>query len=193
MPDNDERDPRSNGAPESEEEAAEGTDTESGEELTDYWDAILGPRPEAIKDRLIRELGVTHPGVLTIASSTGRVIVQIDPNGKVKLGPGIQPDEAAEEFWTALALKRRGMEERLLHIGMMEALLIRVGRADVAYETAALRARVEGATEEDRYRQEMARRSLEALVHQMIEFSRGLLERPDAPPLTGTADTEHVH
>ena len=180
MPDDDQRSSSGNG--DASKEASSQESTPEKEELIDYWDDFLGPRPEAVRDRLVRELGLPHPGVLTLASSTGRVLVQIDPNGKVKLGPGIQPDEAAEEFWTMLALKRVGMEERLLHLGMMEALLLRVARADIAYEEASARARSDAATEEDKYRQELQQLNLESIVHQMLEFSRGLLARQAVPP-----------
>jgi hypothetical protein len=158
---------------------------EDQEGLRGYWDAVLGPRPESVENRLIRELGAPHPGTLTFATQTGRVIVQIDPNGKVTLGEGVTADDAAEEFWTAMALKRKGMEERLMHFGVMEALLQRCGRADIAYEQAQERASREGATEEDKFREEIQRRNLEAVVHQMIEFSRGLLRRPDPPQEPG--------
>jgi len=149
--------------------------------LENIWADVLGTRPESDEARLIRTLGAPHPGTLTFATSTGRVLVQIDPNGKVKLGEGVTADEAAEEFWTAMALKRQGMEERLLHLGACEAMLQRVARADIAYEQAALRARAEDATEEVKFREELQRRNLEAAVHQLIEFSRGLLLRPGFP------------
>lgn len=149
------------------------------EGLADYWADVLGLRPETVEHRLIRELARPHPGTLTFATSSGRVLVQIDPTGKVTLGEGVSADEAAEEFWTSMALKRQGMEARLQHFAMMEQMLLNVARADVAYEHAQVRARTEGATEEERFREELQRRNLEARVHQMLEFSRGLLLRPD--------------
>lgn len=183
MPDKPSRDGQEAEAPETPEAEA----PEDG--LTDFWNDVLGPRPESIRDKLVRELGgAAHPGVLTFATNTGRILVQIDPNGKVTLGEGVTADEAAEEFWTAMALKRRGMEERLLHLGMMESMLLRVARADVAYERAQLRARSDAGTEEDKYREELQRRNLEAIVHQVLEFSRGLLARPDAPPESNPAE-----
>lgn len=154
------------------------------ETLEEYWKDILGPRPETDEAKLIQEFGRPYPGTLTFATQNGRVLVQIDPNGKVTLGEGVTADEAAEDFWTSMALKRQGMEERLMHLGAMEALLLRLARADEFYEESQIRARSEEATEEDHYREEIQRRNLEARVHQMIEFSRGLQQRPDPPAET---------
>lgn len=177
MPDN--RDAR-DGQPSPDAAPTEAPTAEETEGLRDYWKDVLGTPPETTEARLVRELGIPHPGTLTFATSSGKVIVQIDPNGKVTLGEGVTADEAAEEFWTGMALKRRGMEERLMQLGAMEAMLHRCARADIAYERAATRAREPGATEEDKFREELQRRNLEAAVHQMIEFSRGLLLPP--PP-----------
>jgi hypothetical protein len=154
---------------------------EDQEGLTDYWDDILGPRPEAVEARLIRELGIPHKGVLTLATNSGRIIVRIAPDGRVEYGEGYTPDAAAELFWTNMALKRVGMENRLRHLAIMETMLIRVGRADLAYERALLASREDGATEHSRQLAEMARRNLEVLVHGVIELSRGLALRPTAP------------
>jgi hypothetical protein len=164
------------------EASAEGTSTEADEGLRDYWKDVLGTPPETTEARLVRELGIPHPGTLTFATSSGKVIVKIDPNGKVTLGEGVTADEAAEEFWTAMSLKRQAMGERLMQLGAMEAMLHRCARADIAYERAATRAREPLATEEDRFREELQRRNLEAAVHQMIEFSRGLLLPATPPP-----------
>lgn len=154
------------------------------EDLEGIWADVLGPRPERIEDRLVREHGLPHPGTLTFATSSGRVLVRIEPTGKVTLGEGVTADEAAEEFWTAMALKRQGMEERLMHLAAMEAMLIRLGRADVAYEQAQLRARSDVGTEADKYREELQRRHLEALVHQLLEYARGLLaNQPGSNPV----------
>jgi hypothetical protein len=152
------------------------------EGLRDYWDDILGPRPETVEKRLARELGLAHPGTFTLATNTGRVIVKIDPNGRIEYGEGYQPDAAAELFWTHMALKRRDMEERLRHLAITEAILTRVGRADLNYERAQLVAQAETATEHDRLLAEMARRNLEVLVHSLIEVGRGLAARPMASP-----------
>jgi hypothetical protein len=151
-----------------------------GERLRDYWDDILGPRPEAIEQRLVRELGLPHPGRFTLATSSGKTIVTIDPDGKITFGEGVKPDEAAELFWTNMALKRVGMEQRLQSLAIMEAMLIRMGRADLNYERAALAAEAEGATENERAVAERAHMNLQAIVHQLMDYARGLARRPAA-------------
>lgn len=160
--------------------------TKEAEGLTDYWDDILGPRPETIEQRLIRELGLPHPGTFTLATNTGRKIVSIDPNGKVTYGEGVTPDEAAEQFWTSMALKRVGMEQRLQHLAITEAMLVRMGRADLNYERAQLAADAQDATDHDRAIAERAHMNLQSIVHQVMDFARGLAHRgprpaPEAP------------
>jgi hypothetical protein len=152
------------------------------EGLRDYWDDILGPHPERIEERLVRDLGIPHPGTLTIATNTGAVIVQIDPNGKVTYGAGYTPDAAAELFWTNMALKRVGMEQRLQHLAIMEAMLVRMGRADLNYEQAQRAADAQGAGEPERTRAERAHMNLQAIVHQLMDFARGLAQRPVVDP-----------
>jgi len=150
--------------------------------LTDYWTDILGPRPETIEQRLIRDLGLPHPGRLTLATSSGKPIVMIEPNGRVSFGEGYTPDAAAEEFWTQMALKRVGMEERLRHLAIMEAMLIRMGRADLNYERAQLAAQAQGAGHNEEAVAERARMGLEAIVHQLMDFARGLARPPQEAP-----------
>lgn len=144
------------------------------ETLSAYWQDVLG---QPVSEPDLQHFDA-HPGELVIGTQ-GRVLVRIQPDGQLRYGEGYTPDEAAELFWTAMALKRKGMTERLTHFGIMEQLLIRVGRADINTERLRLQAIREDATEEDRFRAEMAMRGLEALVHQMIEFSRGLANRPE--------------
>jgi hypothetical protein len=187
MPDND---PRATGAPEGggpQDSAPQETKTprqEPQEGLTDYWDDILGPRPETIEQRLVRELGLPHPGTFTLATSKGRKIVSIDPNGRVEYGEGYTPDAAAEEFWTNMALKRRGMEQRLQHLAIMEAMLVRMGRADLNYERAQLAAQAQGAGDHERAVGERAHMGLQAIVHQLMDFARGLAQRGPTPAQT---------
>lgn len=158
--------------------AQEGKVEGSQEGLNDYWDDILGPRPELIEARLVREFGLPHPGALTIATNKGEVIVRIAPDGTVAYGEGYTPDAAAEEFWTTMALKRVGMEQRLQHLAIMEAMLIRMGRADLNNERAQLAAAAQGAGEPERSVAERARMNLEAIVLQIMDFARGLAQRP---------------
>lgn len=173
------------------EEAASqaGTDQEG---LTDYWDDILGPHPETIERRLVRELGLPHPGTLTIATSRGHKIVSIGPKGEVSYGEGIKPDEAAEIFWTNMALKRVGMEQRLTDLAIMEAMLVRMGRADLNYERAQVAAERQGAGDHERAIAERAHMGLQSIVHQVMDVARGLASRahharqpgpaPEPPP-----------
>jgi len=154
------------------------------DDLASHWDDILGPRPETIEQRLIRELGLPHPGTFTLASSNGRKIVSIDPNGKVTYGEGYTPDAAAEEFWTSMALKRRGMEERLQHLAIMETMLVRMGRADLGHERAQLAAVGGGGNEQAIA--ERARMNLTSIVHQVMDLARGLARRPPNPTTATT-------
>jgi len=158
------------------------------EDLSLDWETLRGspvvaPEP-TFPDR--------NPGDFILGTSTGRVILRITREGRVELGPGVDLDEAAELFWTNLALKRQGMEERLLHLGIMEALLIQLGEADIAYERAQLRTQTPEATPHDGFMAEMARRSLESRVHSLLDFSRGLVRRPDPPTPIPETPTETV-
>lgn len=154
------------------------------EDLTADWETLRGLAPT------IEVPSFPHaPGDFILGTSSGRVILRITREGRVQLGPGVDLDEAAELFWTNLALKRRDMEVRLLHLGIMEQILLQVADADAGYERAQLRARTADATAHDRMMEEMARRSLETRVHSMLEFARGLRRRPDAPTPEELADT----
>jgi len=147
--------------------------------LLEYWDDLHPPgrtaRPEP------REPG-THPGDLVIGTSKDRILVRIHPDGTLTYGPEYTPDEAAVEFWTQMAVRRLESEERVLHLGVVEQFLQRLGSADLSYEAAVLRSRRPDATEHDRFMAEISHRNLEAVVHQTIEFARGLVARPDPPP-----------
>lgn len=152
------------------------------EDLSADWEALRGIPP------YIEVPTFPHaPGDFILGTSTGRVILRITSKGRVQLGPGVDLDEAAELFWTNLALKRQGMEERLLHLGIMESILLQVAEADAGYERAQLAARTATATAHDHMMEEMARRTLETRVHGMLEFARGLRRRPDALESAGEA------
>jgi hypothetical protein len=148
--------------------------SEEGDELIDHWRDILGPRPESVEKRLIRTLGLPQPGTLSICREDGSIIAAICSDGKIVYGPGYTPDEAAEVFWTNMALKKKGMDARLQELSIMETMLIRLGRADFRYEQASIAAQAEGAGEPERTAQERCRMYLESLVHQLIEHSRGV-------------------
>jgi hypothetical protein len=145
--------------------------------LESHWDDILGPRPETIEQRLIKEFG-TQKGRLTICTESGRAIVSIDADGTVTFGEGYTPNEAAEVFWTNMALKRVGMEQRLQHFAVMEATLVRLGRATINYQQRLLASEAPSATPQDRQQAELARMSLNSLVASLTDYAAGLATRP---------------
>ncbi len=148
------------------------------ENLLEYWDDLHHPEPQPTSVTAPR----THPGDLVIGTSKGRILVRIHPDGTLTYGPEYTPDEAAVEFWTQMSIRRLESEERVLHLGFIEQMLLRLGNADVAHESAVLRSRRPEATEHDRFMAEISRLNLESVVHQTIEFSRGLVARPNPPP-----------
>jgi hypothetical protein len=153
---------------------AEAAPDEEGDELEDHWRDILGPRPESVEQRLVRDLGLTRPGALTICRESGEAIVSIQADGTLVYGAGYTPDEAAEVFWTNMALKKQGMDARLRSLSQMEAMIARIGQADLRYERAFRAALTQEAGEPERTATERCRMHLEALVHQLIEHSRGV-------------------
>lgn len=152
--------------------------TKPEDDLKGFWEDV---RAQALPDPDLRHFNA-HPGELVIGTQ-GRVLVRIQPDGQLRYGEGYTPDEAAETFWTAMALKRSGMEERLMHLGLLEQLLVRVGHADLRTERARIHAAREGATEQDKFIAERCMGNLESLVHQMIELGRGLALRVPEPPV----------
>ena len=156
------------------EATAQGESAEEGEELADYWRDILGPRPEDVEERLVRDLGLARPGSMTICRESGEAIVSIQQDGTLVYGAGYTPDEAAEVFWTNMALKRVGMEARLASLSQMEAMIARIGAADFRYERATHAAQTQEAGVEERAVRERSRMHLETLVHQLIEHARGV-------------------
>lgn len=148
------------------------------DDLRTFWEDVRGqPVPEPD----LRHLQ-GHPGELVIGTQ-GRVLVRIQPDGQLRYGEGYTPDEAAEEFWTAMALKRAGMQERLMHLGILEQMLTRLGRADIRCERARIHASRDEATAEDNFVAERTMAQLESLVHQIIELGRGLaLRQGEEPP-----------
>ncbi len=156
--------------------------------LEAYWDDVQmararqpipgEPEPEVpFKDK-------AGPGDLVIGTSADRVLVIIRANGQLEYGPEYRPDEAAMVFWEHMGQRKLGMDDRLLVIGHMEAVLVRLGVADLE----AQRLREAAQTEEDPQAQprrileaEGAVRRLEQVVTQAIELGRGLARRPDIP------------
>jgi hypothetical protein len=152
--------------------------TPDDDNLKEYWEDLqVGPVPEPALPNFYGK----HPGDLVIGTYKDRVLVRIHPDGTLTYGPDYTPDEAAVEFWTQMCVRRLESEERVMHLGVVESMLIRMGNADLNYENRRRQAQAEGATDHDRFQAEMALRNLEAIVHQTIEFGRGLVARPDPP------------
>lgn len=145
-----------------------------------YWDDVRvaphrrPPRELDFRDRV-------EPGDFAIGTSQNRILVIIKPNGTIEYGPEYRPDEAAMVFWEAMGQRRLQMEDRLLVIGHMEAVLTRLGDADLRAESAR---RIAANQPED---MELERRAVEAVrrveqvMTQAIELGRGLIRRPEIP------------
>jgi hypothetical protein len=149
-----------------------------------YWDDIRAARhrrhPEEPPD--FGELVTT--GDLVIGTSEKRILVIIKPDGTLKYGPEYHPDEAATIFWEAMGQRRLMAEDRMIVIQHMEAILVRLGKADLECE----RLRQQAAEEKDPQRKaeldqsaQLATHSLEMVAHQAIELGRGLARRPGIP------------
>jgi hypothetical protein len=149
--------------------------------LSPYWAVMRrlrgadGPRPPT-PEQLI---AAAHPGELVIATA-GRTLVRIGPDGSVTYGEGATPDEAARALWESIARHRADFESRLTYLNMLELHVALLAVADQAYEAAQNAARAPGATENERFREELSRASLETRVHGIIEFAREFAHlRPD--------------
>lgn len=117
---------------------------------------------------------------LVIKTSADRELVRIKADGRIIYGPEYTPDEAAVEFWTQMSQRRVESEERLIQLGAMEQLIMAVGRADLANEVAQRKGMALGATDIDKFAAERTNGQLEAGIHQLIEFARGLILPPSA-------------
>lgn len=114
---------------------------------------------------------------LMIVTSEGRLLVRIAPDGTLTYGPGYTPEEAAVEFWEMMARKRIDYETRLVFLSRIEELLVRLGKQDLVTEKARLRAQEPEASAHDNFTAERAVGQLEVLVHELIEYGRGLALR----------------
>lgn len=127
-----------------------------------------------------------QPGEVAFGRMGREWLVRICPDGTVVFGQEYTPDLAAAEFWKALAarhpnvaLRQETDEEhaRRVFTEAMETLLVRVGKADLRNEAMQFAANREQATEHDRFQAQLALSNLEVLVHQVIEYARGLALR----------------
>jgi hypothetical protein len=142
------------------------------------------PRPPTPEEEAAR----TFPGELVIATSAKRVLVRIQPDGRIIYGDEYTPDETAVELWTTIARRRADFEARMQYITLLELHVALLAVADQAYEAAQLATRnamgnaetTEREREALRFREDLSRRALETRVHGMIEFAREFAAiRPD--------------
>lgn len=158
------------------------SDEKEDDPLEVYWDDVRVARrraPPPIDDAAARLRAEVESNDMVIGTSRDRLLVVIKPDGRLLFGPEYNPDEAAMAFWEAMGRYRYQFEERVLLIQHMEALLTRLGAADLYLEGLRLRA-AEG---EEAAGQQAGGGlvALERLVHQTIELGRGLARRPDMP------------
>lgn len=146
-----------------------------------YWDDIRVARVRARPESEIEpDQLVAGPGDLVIGTSRDRVLAIIKTDGQLEFGPEYSPEEAAMVFWEAMALRRLATEDRLLIVRHMEAILTRIGEADLRLEQLRV-----AAAEGDEAAGQAAGGALvrlERLVHQAIELGRGLARRPELVP-----------
>lgn len=151
-----------------------------------YWDALRGLRAPRDPVQTVPRFGdLAEANDMVIGTSANRVLVIIKPTGEVHFGPEYTPEESTRVFWEYMGQRRLQMEDRLLIIQHMEAVLVRLGRADLECE----RFRREAAEEQDpilraekEQRAEISIRALNMVAHQAIELGRGLARRPEVVP-----------
>jgi len=150
------------------------------ENLEVFWDDVrVAPFRRPPKQEDFGDL--VEKGDMVIATSAQRLLVIIKADGRLLFGPEYRPDEAAMVFWEAMGQKKLQMEDRLLVIGHMEAVLTRMGDADLRAESARrVAANDPGNTELEIQANEAVHR-LERVVSQAIELGRGLIRRPEIP------------
>jgi hypothetical protein len=153
--------------------------TDENENLEIFWDDLrIAPHRPPPKPT---DFDVSiQPEDLIIGTSQHRILVLIKPDGTLTFGPEYRQDEAAMVFWEAMGQKRLEMEDRLLLIHHMEAILTRLGDADLQNEVAQLALRSD-TSEEAQQRANQTNQNLERIVSQAIELGRGLIRRPDIP------------
>lgn len=145
-----------------------------------YWDDVRvapfrrSPRQEDFGDQV-------ETGDLVIGTSHHRILLIIKADGTLRYGPEYRPDEAAMVFWEAMGQKKLEMEDRLLVIGHMEAILTRLGDADLRAESARRIAANEPGNEILEVQAQEAIHRLEQIMSQAIELGRGLIRRPEVP------------
>ncbi len=131
-------------------------------------------RPEWVKE-------LPRTSDLVIGTAQG-VLVRIKPNGDLEYGEHYTPDAAARAFWEMLARHREGYEEQRLISQHVEALVARLGEAELYCERKrkeAAEALGIGAGTDSGIVIEAQRATLvlERINGQVIELGRGLAQR----------------
>ena len=126
----------------------------------------------------VRELKTND---LVIGTGQG-VLVRIKPNGSLEYGPNYAPDAAARVFWETVARHREGYEEQKLISQHVEALVARLGAAELYCESKrreAAEALGIGAGTDSSIVLEAQRATLvlERINGQVLELGRGLAHR----------------
>lgn len=157
-------------------------------DLEFFWAQLRPRKPvEESPPELPISTADMDPGSVLFSLADGRCRVLIKPNGEIEYGQGYTPELGARLFWEAVAQHRpppavtpdEAASELLFRT--METMLLRVGRADLHNERMHLRARRPEATEHDQLMAQVSHDNLETLVHQLIEYARGLALRPTLP------------
>lgn len=146
------------------------------------WDDARAAQARPPKDKPDLDI---EPGDMAIGTSENRLLVVIRKDGRLEYGPDYTPDEAAQVFWEAMLRMKLEVDDRLLLIQHMEALLTRIGAQDLRTEALRKQAAEEPnpiRAGELRQYAELSIKQLESMVHQAIELGRGLARRPDVVP-----------
>lgn len=151
-----------------------------------YWDALRGRRAPAEPVHSVPRLrDLANENDMVIGTSADRVLVIIKPTGELIFGPEYTPQEASMIFWEYMGIRRFQLEDRMLLIQHMEAVLVRLGRADMECERLRRLANEEtdpAAKQQATQQAETAIENLNRVAHQAIELGRGLVRRPEVVP-----------
>jgi len=161
-------------------------DEEDDLPLEVYWDALRGRRGPVEPVHTVPTLrDLADENDMVIGTSANRILVIIKPTGELIFGPEYTPQEASMIFWEYMGRRWHSMLDRILLIQHMEAVLVRLGRADMECQQA--RERAVGA--EDNMAKDELDRQVEAamgrlnrVAHEAIELGRGLVRRPEVLP-----------
>jgi hypothetical protein len=152
-----------------------------------FWDEKSVSR-QRVKPEPAPRMPEPRPGALVIGTSPERILVVVHADGKLEYGPEYTPDEAAVTFWEEMGRRKLEMDERLLLIGHMDAVLTQLGAADIQNQKA-LEKLSEKVSTESVLGARRAEVALTNAMHNAIELGRGMVYRPDLP-MSETAPQE---